>query len=268
MDKLVRKKIPVVSGAIRNYYKYLERRQLRRSDHVITITDDFNPLLVSSFGVPESKVTAIPNWAPLDSLPVETKANGWAQAHDLADKFVFLYTGTLGMKHNPALLRDLAKSMRPHPKARVVVISEGLGADWLMAEKSAAGGGLDNLMVMPYQPFESLPQVLGAGDCLIAVLEEDAGIFSVPSKVLTYLCAGKPLLLACPQVNLAARIVRENEAGLVVAPSDLRGFLDNAAKIYGDIKLSEKFGENSRNYAESTFNICDIALKFENVIKN
>ena len=127
------------------------------------------------------------------------------------------------MKHNPDLLLGLALQYRGDPSVLVVVVSEGIGAEWL--RKESAARGLDNLLLFPYQPFAMLPDLLASGDVLVSVLEEDAGVFSVPSKVLSYLCAGRALLLAVPAENLAARLVRENHAGLTVAPADKTGFL-------------------------------------------
>ena len=55
-----------------------------------------------------------------------------------------------------------------------------------------------SLRCLGFQPFEVLPDVLGSADVLVAILEPDAGVFSVPSKVLSYFCAGRPVLLAVP----------------------------------------------------------------------
>ena len=76
-----------------------------------------------------------------------------------------------------------------------------------------------------------LPDVLGSADVLVAILEADAGVFSVPSKVLSYFCAGRPVLLAVPRENLAAKIVVESGAGLVVEPSDVAGFCRAAQQL-------------------------------------
>jgi colanic acid biosynthesis glycosyl transferase WcaI len=208
----------------------------------------------------------IPNWAPIESLPVLSRNNDWAQAQDLADKFVFLYTGTLGMKHNPNLLLQLALRHRQHPDVRVVVVSEGIGSDWLKTERDKHH--LDNLILLPYQPFEILPQVLATGDVLVSVLEEDAGVFSVPSKVLTYLCAQRPLLLAVPEVNLAARIINAQNAGLTVPPADGDAFLESSDILYGNEALRARQATNAREYAEKSFKIEEIVVKFDNILSN
>ncbi|MDP0489848.1 MAG: glycosyltransferase family 4 protein [Verrucomicrobiota bacterium JB023] len=265
VDKLVRKKIPVLGSLIGSYYKRLDRRHFQAADHIVAITEDFKPIMTEEFGVKDERVSVIPNWAPLDSLPLVEKDNEWSREQGLDDKVVILYTGTLGMKHNPNLLAGLARSFADRPEVRVVVISEGMGSDWLKERKAAEK--LDNLVLLGYQPFERLPEVLATGDILTGVLEEDAGIFSVPSKVLTYLCAGKPILLAVPEVNLASRVIREQEAGRTVAPADEEAFLSSAKELVNDLPAAKAMGARARAYAVETFDIKRIGDRFEEILK-
>ena len=263
VDKLVRKKIPVLGGLIGSYYRRMEGRQLRASHRVVAITEDFLPILRDDYLVEEKRIAVIPNWAPLEALPVGKKDNGWSRRHGLQDKFVFLYTGPLGMKHNPELLLGLARQYQTNCEIRVVVISEGIGAEWLADKKKEHQ--LTNLLLLPYQDFHAMPHVLASGDVLCAVLEEDAGVFSVPSKVLTYLCAARPLLLAVPQVNLAARIIHQQKAGLTVPPADVPAFLEAAEQLRSNPHLAARCAANGREYAENNFKIEDIAVTFVNI---
>jgi glycosyltransferase involved in cell wall biosynthesis len=120
---------------------------------------------------------------------------------------------------------------------------------------------------MGFQPFEVLPDVLGTADVLLAVLERDAGTFSVPSKVLTYMCSGRPLLLSVPPENLAARIVEGQAAGLVVAPEDDRQFVNAALAYLDDPHMRAEYGANGRSYAEENFDIDIITDRFESVFE-
>jgi colanic acid biosynthesis glycosyl transferase WcaI len=261
--RILKRKIPFLGHAVGKYYIQLERSLLRKSDKIILVTEDFCPLM-KRWGIDEKKFHVIHNWAPLEEIPLQSKNNDWARLHDLHETFNFLYAGTLGLKHNPEFLVRLALHYRENKNTRVVVISQGLGADYLKERKAQLN--LDNLLVLGYQPYEQLPQVLGTADVLVALLEPDAGIFSVPSKVLTYLCAGRPLLLAVPPDNLAARIVSSHKAGLVVHPRDLNSFFEAADALFYDPSLREKLGRNARNYAEKTFDIEKITDQFEKVI--
>lgn len=264
-QRLLRKKLSLVGDLIGRYYIHLERRLLRNSDHIALITDDFHPLM-SRWEISDEKTTVIPNWAPLESVPVQSKKNSWALQHNLIEKFSFMYTGTLGMKHNPDLLLQLALRFRGQEIIQIVVISEGPGADWLEGKKVEEN--LTNLILLPYQPFADLPQVMGTADVLIALLEADAGVFSVPSKVLTYLCAKRPILLAVPQKNLAARIVAQNQAGIVVKPDDLDGFIAGAQQLLENPSLCDEYARNGRAYAEKHFDIQTIGDRFEKIIRN
>lgn len=264
VDKLLRKKIPIAGGFIGAWYRLLDSRQFKRSSRIVTITGDFTPILASEFGVDPDRVSVVPNWAVIEDIPALPKDNEWSSRHGLHDKFVFLYSGTIGMKHNPAMLLELARHFRDNPSIVVVVVSEGLGADWLSRESASAD--LTNLRILPYQSFADLPLVLASGDVLVGILEEEAGGFSVPSKTLSYLCAARPLLLAVPKDNLAARITRDQGAGLIVGPRDMAGFLAAARFLCDSPTERAEFGRKARAYAEATFPIEKTASTFERIL--
>ena len=261
----VRKNLPILGDVIGWFYILLEELLLRKSDKIVVITEDFCPVM-NKARIPNNKVHVIHNWAPLEEIHTYPKSNPWSKKYGLDQKFCFLYSGTLGMKHNPNILLKLALRFQGHPDIRIVVITEGKGADFLKEKKIEHS--LENLVLMPFQSFENLPMVLASADVLLAILEPDAGVFAVPSKVLTYLCAERPLLLAVPFENLAARIVKENEAGICVRPNDIDGFIKSSEALDHDEKLRERLGKNARRYAENTFNIEKITDKFEGIFHN
>jgi colanic acid biosynthesis glycosyl transferase WcaI len=263
IKRILAKKLPLLGSVIGEYYIRLERQLLKQSDEVILITDDFVSLM-NEWGIAEDKTHVVPNWAPLAEMPVRPKQNQWSTEHQIADKFCLLYAGTLGMKHNPNLLLQLALHFRTKPDVRILVISEGLGADWLRDKKQEYD--LENLMLKGFQPFEQLPDAFAAADILIAILEAEAGRFSVPSKVLSYLCARRPLLLAVPPENLAARIVSKNEAGLVVHPASVEAFIDAADILVANSALRQEYANKALAYANDHFNIEGIGDKFERII--
>jgi glycosyltransferase involved in cell wall biosynthesis len=261
--RILRKKLPVIGDLIGRQYMRMDRRSARASAAVVLITEDFKDQM-RQWGVPDERMTVIPNWAVLDDLPVGDKDNPWSRSHNLHDKRVLLYSGTLAMKHNPALLLELARRFRADDSVRLVVISEGKGVQWLREQCDAEG--LKNLVVMKFQDFKQMPNVLAAGDVLLAILEPDAGTFSVPSKILSYLCAKRPLLLAMPLENLGARMVTQMAGGIAVSPADAKGFADGAGRLLGDESLRRQFGQNARAYAEAEFDIEKIADRFESLL--
>jgi colanic acid biosynthesis glycosyl transferase WcaI len=243
-------------------FEALERRLLRQADGVVSITEDFSPML-ASWGVDGAGCTVIENWAPLDDLPSRPRDNEWRLRQGLGDRFVYLYTGTLGLKHRPELLYRLADQRSGD--ADVVVISQGMGEARL--RELLRDRPMPNLHLLPFQPIDDYPDILGAADVLVALLEPTAGTFSVPSKVLSYLCAGRPILAAIPPENLAARTIEKAGAGIVVPSTDEESFLVAAKQLRVDDDLRTAAGRQARGYAESTFDTAVIADRFQAVIE-
>lgn len=261
--KILRARLPLAGEAIGRYHIAMEKRFARDADALILITDDFVPIL-RGWGVRVDRLHVIENWGPLGEIAPRPRRNPWAEKHGLADRRVLLYTGSMGLKHDPGLLIALARHLEGRTDVAVVVVSEGRGADVLATRKRAEG--LDALRLFPFQPYEQMPDVLATGDVALAVLGADAGIFSVPSKVLSYLCAGRPVLGAMPAENLAARLVREHALGVVVAPDDERGFLAAADRLLADEAERTRLGANAAAYAASHFDIGRIGGAFERVL--
>ena len=258
--RILKSRRRILGATVGRHFESFERRLLRKSDAVVSICQDFLPLL-SGMQVCKNKIHVVENWGV---LPKNTQSGKkWAAAHGLENSFVFLYTGTLSFKHNPGLLLDLARAV-PHG-GHVVVISQGIGADWLRTQKHQLE--LDNLTILPYQDSSELPAIYASADVLIALLTNDAGVFSVPSKVLTYLCAGQPILAAMPSNNLAARILLDSGAGLVTPPDHPEAFVEQAVRLQSDTELRVSMAKSAKAYAEREFDIEMITDRFEDIFK-
>lgn len=255
IERMLQRKLAFAGRLVAQRFTRLEAQVLRQSDAIVAITTDFLPAL-DHWKVPSKKITVIENWAPLGEIQVRPKANAWALKHGLAEVPVILYAGTLGLKHDPSLLLALAEQLND---VRIVVVSEGLGADWLREHGSASS----NLLLFPFQPFDRLSDVLGTADLLVAILEPEAGVYSVPSKVLTSLCAGRAILGSIPRSNLAARIIERVGAGIVVEPGDREGFVRAARALLADPERRSAAAHAARSHAERSFNIEPIADRFE-----
>jgi glycosyltransferase involved in cell wall biosynthesis len=241
-----------------------ERWTSRRAREIVVIADSFVPVH-ARWGT-AGKTTVIANWAPLDEIvPVERK-NDWAVEQELDDVQTILYSGTLGLKHDPALLVQLAGAVRDRGRpVRLVVVNEGPAVPVIQAEAAR----LDvPLTLLPFQPYERLPEVLGTGDVLVVLLDQQAGAFSVPSKTLSYLCAGRPVVGLMPEENAASGLVRQagghvgrpEAASLLAAAAWVDALLDDQAR-------REEVSQQARGLAEREFSLAGCADRFEAVLE-
>lgn len=262
LQQILKVKLPFFGEFFTMYYKALEKRLLTNSHHVVVISEDF--LNVIGKWVKNRNITVIENWATIDELRPHPKRNYWSIKNGLSDKFCFLYSGTLGMKHNPGVLLKLAKTYKNQDDTIIVIISEGMNVEWLKTEVTRQG--ITNVRFFNYLNYELLPVALSSADVLIAILQKDAWTYSVPSKVLSYHCIGKPLLLSVSKKNLSSKIVKNNYSGLVSEPEDDIEFLNSAEQLKKDEKLRIEMGINARKYAEHNFNIDNVCRSFQHLL--
>ncbi|ALX05077.1 glycosyltransferase family 4 protein [Aeromicrobium erythreum] len=241
-----------------------ERWTSRRASQVVVIADSFVPVH-ERWGTAH-KTTVIANWAPLDEIVPVQRKNDWAVEHELDDVQTLLYSGTLGLKHDPALLVRLTAAVRELGRpVRLVVVNEGPAADVIRAEADR----LDvPLTLLPFQPYERLPEVLGSGDVLVVLLDQQAGAFSVPSKTLSYLCAGRPVVGLMPEENAASDLV-ERAGGHVGRPeaTSLPAAAAWVDALLADDERRDTVRAQARELAEQEFSLAGCADRFEAVLE-
>jgi len=258
LEFVLKHKLPSLAKKLAWPFAKIEQWVSRSSTSCIVICEGFESQLLR-WGVPQGKITTIKNWAPLNEVTVAARDNEWAVKHELVDRTVFLYSGTLGMKHRPDLLYKLAAALPG--TCELVVITRGIGRDYLEKQPK-----LGNLTLLGFQPYGELSNVLASADVLLATLENGAGEFAVPSKVLSCMCAGKPILMAAPVQNLAASIIADSNAGVVVSPDDEQQWIQAALELAGNPALRASLGENARRYAVENFDIESITSRFEEML--
>ena len=234
---------------------------------MVAIGEEFR-LAYERWGLDTGHVSVIPNWAPLAEIVPRPRGNAWAAAHlPPGPELRLLYAGTLGRKHNPLLLADLLRSaLAAGLPVRLIVASEGDGIEMLRADLHQ--GPELPVTLLPFQPAADLPDMLGSADVLVTILEPEASRFSIPSKVLSSLAAGRPLLGLMPEDNPAAADILEAR-GYVGPPTEsgVAGAVAWLRNLYQDPAAADELGDRGRALAESRFGIVPIADQFEEVLR-
>lgn len=266
-DELDRRFPKVLAKPGRAYFTSRERKAVATASRVVAIGEEFRKLY-AEWDIDPASIEIIPNWAPVDDIKPTARDNGWSLDRlDSGRGLRLLYAGMLGRKHNPKLLVDLLEATSATHNAELVVVSEGDGAEDI--RQAAAERPDSQITVLPFQSAEDLPLVLGSGDVLVAILEPEASKFSIPSKVLSYMSAGRPILGLMPADNPAAEDILAT-GGLVATP-DAAGIRSAAGwidRLVNDPDLIETTGKNARRLAEEKFGIEPITDRFVEVIES
>jgi len=225
----------------------LEQSVYRRSDRIVVLSDGFRRTLVEGKGVASQKVSVIPVW--LDSRDIQPldRNNPWRQEMGIPpEKFVVLYAGTIGLVSGAEVVLEAAEQLDHYPEILFLFVGEGQVKEKL-AQK-AGSLGMKNVRFLPFQPRERLSEVQAVADVSLVTLASGRGRTSVPSKVLGYMAAARPVLAAVDADCDTAKLVMEARCGLTVTPGSAEDLSKGILNLYQDAEGREKMGRKGRAY--------------------
>jgi putative colanic acid biosynthesis glycosyltransferase WcaI len=186
-----------------------------------------------------------------------------------ADVFVVLQAGSMGLKQGLANVLEAARlqaQRRGGSPVTWALVGDGemrLQLERLVAEYSLG----DTVKLLPFQPEERMAEMLAAADVLLLNQLSTVADTVVPSKLLMYMAAGRPVLAAVNSASQGAEIVREANGGLLVAPDDPAALLAGVDALIGAGRNElAAMGARNRAYAELEFDQRRILVQHETFI--
>lgn len=233
--------------------RIIENTTYKNADKIIVISEDFKKNIMAK-GVSEEKIVVVPNWADTDGIyPVERKDNVLFDRYGLdRDKFYISYSGNVGYTQNMDLLLDTAKEIKDEfYDVRFVIIGEGAAKSDI--EKRIREENIDNVILLPFQPYEEIAYVFGIGDVGLIISKSGVGSNSVPSKTWGYMAAEKPILASFDRECEFASLLSTVGCGLC-AEADNKDELIKAIRQMANAADLSKMGKLGKTYLQTELN--------------
>ncbi len=227
----------------------LELFLYRQADLIISVTHSFKSELESR-GVPADKIKIILNGVDLKRFtPLQGKDEILANMYGLKNKFVIGYIGTHGLAHALENVVEAAELVANKDNIRIVFV--GGGADRSRLEKIVFDRGLKNIIMIPRQPKEHMPQVWSLCDISLVHLK-DSPFFKtvIPSKIFESMAMGLPILMAVP-IGEATEIIEKYKAGINVSPGCPKQLSEKFLELAMDKELVRMLSYQSLNAARN-----------------
>ena len=225
----------------------INRRLVRQADRVVALGDTMRQRLIVGKGADPQKVEVIHNWADCEAIVPGSKDNAFARAHGLAERFVVMHSGNIGLSQHLDSLLDAASLLRPYEDLRVALVGDGTKR--LALEARARSQGLSNVRFLPYQLRERLTESFATADVFVIALKRGLAGYIVPSKLYGILAAGRPYVAAVEDDCEVAAITREYHCGLLAEPGDPKDLAEKLLTLYHDRALAHRLGANARRAA-------------------
>ena len=260
---------PIDLGLMKNKlviraFEMLERAAYKAAG-AITVHSDGNKDHVVAKGAIAELVHSLPNWVDTDSIRPSERNNAFRTELGLAEStFVVSFAGTMGWSQGLDTVVDAARLLSAEKDLSFLLVGDGTER-LRLAEMSA---DLPQVRFVPMQPKEKYAQVLAASDACLVTLRPEVLTPVVPSKLLTIMAAGRPVLASLPLGGDAPKIVTDARAGIVSPAGDAAALVGAVRLLMRDPKLAASFGQSGREYAIRWFSRPACVRQFEQVLRS
>ncbi|HCC30983.1 MAG TPA: hypothetical protein DEQ03_13195 [Marinilabiliales bacterium] len=258
--------ILISSGYLKNRVliklaKLIEKISYILSDHIIVLSEGFKKTLINEKHIDSAIISVIPVWLDGRDIVPMKRNNSWRRQMGIEpEKFVVLYAGTIGLVSGAEVVVEAASRLQSHQDILFLLVGEGQAKD--RVEAMAREFGLNNIRFLPFQPRERLSEVQATADVSLVTLAPGRGKTSVPSKVLGYMAAARPVIAAVDDDCDTAELIREAHCGLVVPPAQPETLSDAILNFSQDSEARKLAGENGLKYFECYFERKQVMAKY------
>jgi colanic acid biosynthesis glycosyl transferase WcaI len=243
--------------------RQVERQALVGATAVSVLSESFGAY-VRAQGIAARKVHLVPDWVDTSFIQPLPRNRYLTERCGLPfETPVVLHAGNMGEKQG---LETLVRCgpLVAHAHIHIVLVGSGFARERLIALANEVGA--TNVHFLPLQPRENLPEMLAGADVLALIQRPEVVDSVAPSKLLTYLASGRPILASVPGGSDTERIIEGSECGVMVPPGDAVALADQLLTLIRDSRRCAEMGHNARHHAEEYFAQTTVFGAFDRLI--
>jgi colanic acid biosynthesis glycosyl transferase WcaI len=199
----------------------LDTRIARSAKALIVISDRFRETYTLDRGVPADRIHVLQNWGEASSIDVDARgAYVLRQKYGIADHAIFaVYLGNIGAASGVETVIEAFEFLWNDENICMLIAGAGsrLRACQELVEKKALQ---DRVFFYTSWPKKDMGAILGAADVLLLPTQGEQSLVSVPSKLISYMLAGRPILAMVLGNSETAGLIAAAKAGWVIPPED------------------------------------------------
>lgn len=230
-----------IKGLIYKYFRNKEKRLYEISDKIGCMSPANCEFVIKhNPEVIQNKVEVCPNSIEVIDMRIsESERVKMRNKYNIPlDRKVFVYGGNLGKPQGIPFLIDCLKSQMTNDKVYFLIVGDG--TEFAVLEKFFNEYKFQNMRLMKRLPKEDYDKMVAACDVGMIFLDHRFTIPNFPSRLLSYMQAGLPVL-ACTDPNTdIGKIVTDGEFGWWCESNDVEKF-DSVVKaaLQDDLKFAK-----------------------------
>ena len=254
-------------GLVSRLWERCNSFMLRHASVIIVIGRCMRDIMVKKVdSETKGKISVIHVWSD-DKLiqEVSDNKNPFRQKWGLEGKFVVSYSGNMGRFHDMETIIESVKILNKKFND-IAFLFIGEGHKKAKIQELARVWRLKNCQFHTYVERKDFGLSLQCADIgLVSLLEGQEGL-SVPSKAFGLMAAGLPVIGVMSNKSEVARIIVEEQCGVVIKPGDAEGLVKAILDLYNDKSKLSIMGRNARNAIDSKYNLKAAAKAYYKII--
>jgi colanic acid biosynthesis glycosyl transferase WcaI len=215
--------------------------------------------------VPGAKVRLIPNFVDVNDLAPLPKANRFSREHALDRAFVVTYAGNMGPAQGLETVLDAASLLNHESGVKFLLVGAGSSHDRL--KTMARDRGLENVVILPHQPYALVPQIYAASDVCLVPLALNTSSDAVPSKVYRIMACARPVMACADPMSDLAELVRLAQCGTVVPPGSPEALARAVTDAIRDPSACVAMGRAGRAHVMAHYSRASISAQYEALVR-
>jgi colanic acid biosynthesis glycosyl transferase WcaI len=202
------------------------------------------------------RLVYFPNWIIRKQKDAETNGAPAGKKKE----FVILYSGNIGVKQGLDTVVEAAARVK---EVRLIICGDGAARPAL--EKLVNALKAKNVTLLPLQPEAEYRRMVSDADVCVISQRVGGGVAFFPSKLLSSVAQGKPVLAVAEGGSELVRVVREEGLGSWVTP-EVNAVAEAMRTLKGSGPQLEEWGRNGRGFA-AKFEEEPVLRRFERVLR-
>jgi glycosyltransferase involved in cell wall biosynthesis len=254
-----------ISGEFRNpgvfsLLSRIDRWTCAQARPVVVLSEDMADTLIARKAEAPPETLVINNF----SLPSEDSASDELPFPWSDEQFVLLFAGNIGRFQGLDVLFDAMAHLRNRQDIRLVMMGDGTEKERLSrkAEESDA-----NVSFVGHQSVEVAKAAMFKASAGFVSLVPELYRYAYPSKTMTYLEQGCPVLVAVETDSCLARDVVRNGAGMAVPSGDVDALVNAISSLADEPESISSMQTNALEFSAKAFATDVVLAKWSSLFK-
>ena len=250
---------PLVIG----WLKRMAKKIYAGADHIIALSPGMKEGIVRA-GIPDAKVTTIPNACDLDLFRPDLDGSVARRRLGLNGQFTAIYFGAMGLANGLDYAIEAARILAERGKNHIALVLLGGGGKKSELQNRAREYKLSNVTFIDPTGKDEVARIVAGCQACLTIFRASREKSWSPNKMFDALAAGKPVLINVP--GWLGETIENNHCGRCLDPARPQDLADALEELAADPELCRRMGRSARALAEREFARNKLADQFETVL--